>query len=151
MTTLLVQELKTELVQEFTLGLSDRYNIGSFIPYLYVHNAPAGTFTFTITKDSVDIFSQTFTSSDIKAAEGTVNNYLHVFYPIVPDTNVFMECGDFSAKLTASGYAYSSSSFLGWIQQHEDLNNILDYVPATDAENPLAMRIKIYKEGLLCA
>lgn len=107
--------------------------------------APAGTFTLTVSQDSIDLCSKSFTSADIKTALSTVNNYAHVFYPVIFDNPVFFERGLFDVTLTASGYSASSSSFIGWIQQHEDLNNILDYESFTADKNPLALRIKIYR------
>ena len=147
MTTLLVETLKTELEQEIRLENSERYNIGAIIPYLYLHNAPSGTFSLEILSGVTSVFSQSFTSSDIKTAIGTSDNYAHVFYPIVPQNPVQLDAGVYTIKLTASGYTALGSSFLGWIRQHENLNNILDYVPASDDENPLAVRLKVFKRG----
>lgn len=149
MSTLLIQELKDELSQEFKLNLSERFIIASFAPYLYIHNAPAGTFTLDIIKNSAIIYSVDFTAAEIIADMGASSDYVRAFYPFLPDFPLAMEKGTFTAKLSATGYAYNNSSFIGWIQQHEDLNNLLDYVPVDDTKNPLAMRIKIYKQGLL--
>jgi membrane-bound metal-dependent hydrolase YbcI (DUF457 family) len=149
MTTLVVHELVTELAQEFTLNLARRYDVAAFYPYLYMHNAPAGTFTFSILQGVTTIFSKAFTSADIKSALSTANNYAHVFYPVIPSDPLLLNSGDYTAKITASGYTFSVSSFLGWIQQHEDLNNELDYTPANDIENPLSMRIKETRKALL--
>ena len=145
---LLVETLETELSQDFTFSNESRYNIGAIIPYLYLHNAPSGTFQIELIKDSVTLYSETFTSSDIKASVPTVHNYVHIFYPIVPDHPIYLEKGSFTVKLSASGYSVSSSSFIGWIRQFEDLNNILDYIPADDGHNPLATRIKVYERGI---
>jgi hypothetical protein len=146
-TTLLVETLKTELEQEIRLENSERYSIGAIIPYLYLHNAPSGTFTLEILSGATSLFSQSFTSVNIKTALGTTNNYGHVFYPIVPLNPVQLDAGTYKIKLSSVGYTVSGSSFLGWIRQHEDLNNKLDYVPASDSDNPLAIRLKVFKRG----
>jgi hypothetical protein len=146
-TTLLVETLKTELEQEIRLENYERYNIGAIIPYLYLHNAPAGTFTLEIISGATSLFSQSFTSNDIKLSLETVNNYAHVFYPIVPLIPIQLNAGTYKIKLSSSGYTVSGNSFLGWIRQHEDLNNKLDYVPASDSDNPLAIRLKVFKRG----
>jgi hypothetical protein len=149
MSTLLVQGLKTELSQVFNLKLSERYMIGAFSPYLYIHNAPAGTFLFEVIKNSVTIFESFFTSDSLLDDMGTIHNHAHVFFPFMPDFPVQLSKGEFTVKLSASGYTYTDSSFIGWVQQHENIQNEMDYVPVTDDQNSLAMRLKIYKQGLL--
>jgi hypothetical protein len=152
MTTLLVQRLSpdTPLTQELTIELSKRYHIGSLAPYLYIHNAPAGSFKFSLLRDDdSEVFSETFTSEDIKEALNTVNNYAHVFKPFIPAIKTKIEAGNYTAKLEAiSGYNLTFSSFIGWVQQHEDLNNDLAYEPSNDSQNPLATRLKILKRGI---
>jgi len=147
-TTLVLKELITTLEQDINFNLNVRYNIGALIPYIYMHNAPAGTFTIELIKSSVTIFSNTFTSVDLKASLGTTDNYAHVFYPIVPTDTVQIERGIYTVKLSSSGYTYNSSSFLGWCQQYVNIQGTLDYVPANYSENPLSIRVKTYKEGI---
>ena len=74
MTTLLVETLKTELSQEIRLENQERYTIGAIIPYLYIHNSPVGTFTLEILNGVTSVFSQSFTSADIKTAIGASDN-----------------------------------------------------------------------------
>ena len=152
MTTLLAKRLFNGFALEHTFNLKSqsRYHIQSIAPYIYMHNAPAGTFTMSIydVSDESQVFTQSFTSSAIKAALSTSNNYAHAFYPIIPNTKLKLGAGTYRAELTSSGYTYGAESFLGWVQQHEDLNNELDYTPANDLENPLALRIKELKEGI---
>jgi len=107
-----------------------------------MHNAPAGTFTLAIKRGSETAFSASFTSADIKTSLATANNFAHVFFPIVPSQPFHLDRGTYSVELSATGYTATDASFLGWIQQHEDLNNILDYVPSGDDQNPLALRLK---------
>lgn len=152
MSTLLIETLDAvdPLVQQFRLSLDTRYVIGAFIPYLYMHNAPNGIFTFSLLNaDDVTVFSQSFTSADIKASLNTLNDYAHVFFPVVPSTPMILEKGLYTAKLQASGgYDQMANGFLAWIKQHEDLNNELDYTPSIDLQNPLALRLKILKQGI---
>ena len=149
MTQLLVEPLAIdELTQEIRLRRSERYQIGAFIPYLYLHNAPLGTFNFIVEKNSIILFQKSFTSADIKTSMGTTSDYLHCFYPIIPTNPVQLESGLYTLKLTSTGYSNSSTSFIGWIRQFEDLNNTLDYVPLDDDHNPLAIRLKIYDRGI---
>ena len=149
MSVLVVETLGSiPLEQEFRLALESRYNIGAFIPYLFMFNAPVGTFTFSIIdSDSNTVFTQDFTSTDIKQALNTSDNYAHSFHPIIPENPCLLERGLYTARLSASGYT-TVGGHLGWIRQHEDLNNVLDYTPLTDADNPLALRLKIYEQGI---
>lgn len=150
MSTLLLQRLFSgaTLKQDFSFKLQTRYNVGSIAPYLYVHNIPAGTFTLTLKQGETALFEGSFTSAEMKAAIGTTQNYFHVFYPVIAEPALKLERGTYTIELTSSGYEYEMNSFVGWIQQHENLNNELDYEPASDVENPLAFRIKVYKEGI---
>jgi hypothetical protein len=110
---------------------------------------PSGTFSFTVKNENDDtVFNKTFTAADLKTALNTTNNYFHTFHPLVSTNPVQLGEGSYSATLSSSGYTYSSSSYIAWIQQHENLNNILDYTPLSDNENPLAMRLKIYSQGI---
>lgn len=143
MSTLVVQKLNTELSQDFRLSLDTRYNIGAVIPYLYMHNAPTGSFTVSVKSGATTLASNSFTCSDIKTSLGTAFNYAHVFYPVNFETTQLGK-GTYTLELSASGYSPSESSYVGWVQQHEDLNNLLDYEPLSDAQNPLAFRLKIW-------
>ena len=149
MSTLLVEKLRDLLSQEFTVTDEDRHHVGAFIPYIYMHNAPAGTFIFSVKNSSnVTIFSKSFTSIDIKASLNTSQNYAHVFYPIIPANPIQLEKGNYIFTMSSSEYNNSSSSFLGWIRQYESLNNILGYETTDDGQNPLATRLKVYERGI---
>jgi len=146
-TTLLAEPLYTELSHNFTLSF-ERYSIGAISPYLYIHNTPSGTFTFSLSSTQGVIFTSTFSCAQIKTAMSTTDNYIHAFYPIIPSAPLPLTSGSYTAKLTSSGYTYSSGAFIAWVKQFEDLNNELGYTPIDDSENPLAMRIKVYKRGV---
>lgn len=144
MTTLVCQKLVSTLTQEIRLANDVRYNIAAMCPYVLMIGAPAGTFTLSIS-NGANIASKTFTCADIKSSLSTVNNYAHTFHPVIFDNPVFLERGNYDIILSASGYTPGPSSFIGWIQQHEDLNNELDYESLTADKNPLALRLKVYR------
>lgn len=148
MTTLVVEPLVTTLEQNFLYKLEGRATLLSIAPYLLMNNAPSGTFTFTLLKGATTVYSKTFTSADIKTALNTTRNYAHVFYPIVPELPLLIEKGEYTAKLSATGYTYAAATYLGWIRQHEDLNEELEYVSNGISTKPLAMRRKILKQGI---
>lgn len=144
---LLVETLTNEFSQVINYE-GERVSIGAFIPYLYCHNA-VGTFTFRVESNAGIIFSQQFSISDIKTSLNTANDYFHVFYPIIPINPVQLESGQYTFKLIAPmGYSPTQSSFIGWVKQHEDIQNSMDYTPASDSENTFAIRFKVYKEGI---
>jgi len=145
---LLSQILEDELSQEYVFLFNKRQPIGAFYPYLLIVGAPSGTFTFSVEKDSEEIFSKEFTSADIKASLPTSNNHVHTFFPVIPTNPIYMEEGEFTCTISHSGYSPTSSSYLAWLQQFEDVQNDTEYTALSDDENPLAMRIKVFKEGI---
>lgn len=110
--------------------------------------SPIGTFTLEMTGPNGVVISESFSSNDIKNAIGTTDNYAHVFYPIIPIDPVQIESGSFTIKLTSSGYSPTESAFIGWVQQHENIQNEMSYIPADDTSNTFAIRFKSYKEGI---
>ena len=148
---LLVEELRdgSSLSQSFSFNLEKRAEIKGFYPYLFMSNAPTGTFTFSVTGTNGFSFSKSFTSQDIKNCIPTVNSNIHVFFPILPSAPIFLSKGDYTMTLSSTGYFYNRGSFVGWIKQFENLNVPLSYTPSNDAENPLAFRLKVFKEGIL--
>ena len=150
MTTLVVTELRTSLTQSYSFDLNERAHIGSVSPYIYIHNAPAGNFSLTLSQNSNVVISKSFDCNDLLSELGTVDDFAHGFFPFIDDSLMIVENGDFTVTLTAvSGYSYNESSFIGWVRQHEDIQNAMNYTPLNDSENPLAARIKIYKQGIL--
>lgn len=146
MSTLLVQTLYTQLEQEIEYTGENRVLMAAFIPYLYFHNVTGATFRFEIERDSSVIFSQEFTSSDISASVG--GQYAHVFYPIVPTNPVQLEAAVYTFRILAvSGYT-AGASFIGWIQQYQDTQNSMDYIPKDDSQISFAIRFKQYQEGI---
>ena len=147
MSTILNVKLVTELTQDLNLNGNERVHVAGFFPYLLVFNSPSGTFTFSVIRNTEILYSKSFTSTDIKTSLSTTDNYAHVFYPIIPDNPMQLERGLYTFKISASGYTASDSSYLGWIQQFENLQTDLDYTATNSTFNPLAIRIKAYKRG----
>jgi hypothetical protein len=147
-TKLVVEPLKTELEQEFNFKLEGRCILAAIAPYLYMHNSPAGTFQFSVYKADDLVFMKEFTSAEIKAALQTTDGYVHSFHPMIPINPVFFTKGTYRANLAAIGYTFSDDSYLGWVRQHENVQDELEYTPSNNMHNPLAMRRKILKRGI---
>jgi hypothetical protein len=149
MTTLVCQTLVNSLEQRVNFNHNKRYHVGCISPYLLMVNSPAGTFTFKIFKNSTEIFSKNFNSNDIKASFETSNDFAHVFYPVIPDQPLFLDRGEYTFRIEQSGYSPTQSTFLAWIQQHENKQVNMDYEPFDDSENTFSFRIKTYRQGIL--
>lgn len=149
MTTLLVEPLNSELTQEMEYTLNERCHLGAIIPYLYLHNASADYFRVSLKKSGSTLFSKDFTVTEVKTSLSTSNNYAHVFYPIIPTNPVQIYSGTYTVHLEAGpNYNPTESSFIGWVRQFEDVQNEVNYTVTSDDSNPLALRLKIYKEGV---
>jgi hypothetical protein len=140
-TTLVIEELKTTLTQEFTILTKPRMNIVQIRPHLYVHNSPSGTFTFSILDSSNNVLiSSNFQSQSLYDALDTVNQYAHGYFNMMLN-EISLDVGTYKLRLSSSGYTFSEISYLGWVRDHEDLKNPISYTPASDLENPLSFEI----------
>ena len=145
MSILLVETLQTELVQDIDYEGETRVEIAAFIPYIYFHNVTGAVFTFKIERDSEIIFTQDFTSEEIRLVTG---NYAHVFYPIIPINPVQIEAGSYKFKIKAKSGYLAGEQFIGWIKQYVDVQNEMSYTPIDDSQNTFAIRFKKYREGI---
>ena len=145
MSTVMYQPLTTELSEIIRIENYGRHHIASICPYIFINGNPSGQFKFQILEQSTTIFEHIFTAQDVLNVMGTLNNYAHVFFPIVPENPLYLKNGNYTLKLSATGYSFSTNSHIGWCQQFENVQNEMDYIPTNDVENPLAFRIKIYK------
>jgi hypothetical protein len=142
----MVQSLYTTLEQEIRLSHEGFYTLVGIEPYIAIVGAPAGTFTFSILSGATTLFSSTFTSADIKTKLNTANNHAHIYYPFTP--SIKLKKGLYKLKLSASSYTPTTTSFISWVQQHENIQVPMDYIPSGDWDNTLTYRIKLIKEGM---
>jgi hypothetical protein len=119
---LYVEELRaTALVQVFERTdtcLLDRVRL-----HIYKHLSPAGTFTVSVT-DSADnvIVSKSQSLADMQA-DGSADlqaNYYHGHVSFIFDTKATLRPGTYKVKLSASGYTFSESAFIGWCKAWDD-------------------------------
>jgi hypothetical protein len=141
MTTLVVEELKTTLTQNFTIDLNRRYTIAGIRPYIYMHNAPAGTFTLTLKEGVNSLASQTFTSTEIKSNLSTVDNYAHIYKALTFTNPIHLSKGSYSLTLSSSGYTFSTGSYLAWVKEYENIFNTTDGANDTDFNNPMSFQL----------
>lgn len=116
MSTIVVDELITELVQEIKINRPT--SLAAFRPWVYSHNNPEGNFSFIIEKDSLPVKIFSFTNNDLKTALNVTQPYFHGRYAI-PVTPFILHRGTYTIKLTASGYTYNPNCFVGWCKDVE--------------------------------
>ncbi len=145
MTQRVVERLEGSMSQTFTLANDENYNVAYIRPLLYVYNSPAGTFTLTVTQGT---FTQSvnFTASDIQTALGTSDDYFYAWYRLNFTDQLSLKKGNFTITLSSSGYTFSESAWLGWVQEHEFRFNDLSYTPASDDDGPLSTQLFVYRK-----
>lgn len=127
-----VKPLDTTLTQEFKVE-NNRVQLAGLKPHLYFHNAPAGTFTMTLKNSNRTIASTTFTAASVKTELGTANDYFHI-YKLLSFEAVLL--GTYELELSASGYTFAESSYIGWIKDHENIVGDTYGGVARDSELP---------------
>lgn len=145
MTTLVVHDLDTYASQSFVVQNGNRLVIESVRPYLYFHNAPAGTFTLSLYSGATLLDSADITFAEVQTALATTDNYIHAYCRFEFENNPVLPPGSYELKLTASGYTRTNASYAGWVALHEDLINDISYAPANDSENPLTFQLWGYR------
>lgn len=139
---LVCRELRTTLDQPFELLLDKRYQIAEVAVNVLMYNAPLGDFTFEILKSGSPVYSFQFDSDYIKAELATADNYAHLYLPL--PANVMLSRGQYVARLSAANYTYSSSSFIGWINDWEGFK--FDEITEQALERPNAFRMITYDD-----
>jgi hypothetical protein len=148
-TDLLVEEFVDELEQPFTWNFRTRAQLAAIMPYIYVHNNPAGAFTLSVL-DSLDnlIAAESFDAADVYAAievDPGVRPYAHVHLPLLLASPKSLPPGEYKLKLESTGYTFSESSYLAWVKEHENLCVPLGYSPTSHAQNPMTYKLWVYE------
>jgi hypothetical protein len=138
---LLVEELISEISQEFQLIGGKIFHANGIRPYLYAHNNPLGTFTFTLLSGVNELSSVSFTSSQLYSALQTSDDFIHLVYDLEFPHVLPLKNGVYKLKLTASGYTFNPDCFLGWVKEHEDLKFPVSTIPTSDDQNPLTFEL----------
>lgn len=143
MSTLVVDELKNTLSQTITLDNTKRYSVEGIYPHLIVYGNPSGSFLFELIKGSTTVISKSYFATDIKNAIPTVDDYAHLYLPILPDNKTQIDGGDYTLKLTSSSYLFSESDYIGWCRSFESFDYVNDLGQNTSSELKYDIRIKI--------
>jgi hypothetical protein len=130
----IVHELRTSLYQEFTVTGRDR-EIYALRPHLAKYGSPAGTFYMEVQDSSGQVIatSESFTASQILPDNGT---YPHGYQRFL--ISCALKVGRvIRVALKASGYTFSESAYIGWLNDYDLRSNAISYTPASDLEAPL--------------
>lgn len=141
MTTFVIHELVTNLIQPFNVNVGYRLQMHTVRPYLFFNDAPAGTFTLGLYSGATLLDSDSITFAQIKSYIATTDDYIAAFCSFRFSSNPVLNPGVYSLKLTSTGYAYDQAIYVGWISLHENLINQITYSPVSDEENPLTYQL----------
>ncbi len=83
-----------------------RIIVNSIRPYLYMHNAPAGTFTLTLNDEAGALVSKSFTSAEIKSDMETTDNYGYIYKTLIFDEKIQL-----TKKITRWNYHHRDIRF----------------------------------------
>lgn len=139
MTTLVVDELLTSFEQP--IRIKQKIMIASIKAHLYVHNMPSGNFVFSIEKEGNHYAAFNFTCADLRSSFGGSENFFHVFMPFTFAGGTVFDRGDYTFKITQTGYIYSASAFLGWCKDFGGYFGDISDPEAEFTEYPYSFRI----------
>lgn len=140
MSYLVVDELQTTLTQQINLKYDRIYHLAGIKINILMYNAPSGTFTLSVKNaGGTTLASADFTSADIKSDLSTSDNYAYLYKAL--NIELPLKKGSYDLVLSSSGYTYSSSSFIGWIKDYENIFNATETAPANFTENPFDVLI----------
>jgi hypothetical protein len=144
MSRVVVEELITTLTQNFTV--TTPINIGGIKPKLFNSNASASDVTIDLLQSGNVLFTKTLTLAQIKLMGNTTLNNWHGFISFTSPTSIYLSEGDYQIRLSASGYTYSKTNFIGWCKEYDCyFGNILG-TPLTNYKLfPYSYRLIEYK------
>jgi len=141
---LVVSELITTLSQTVTITGEERLSFASIRPYIYMHNAPAGTFTLSVKSGAATLISKSFTSSEIKSDLTTTDDYAHLWKALIFDNPFQLGKGEYELELSSSGYSFSNTSYIGWVKEHENRFNDQTGEEVSDFSGPYSYQFLTY-------
>ncbi len=125
MSTHIVHDLETtDLEQSFTV--EESRTVKSIAIKTYLHNDPSGTFTLSLKlSDDTLVEAKSLTWAEIAAGGGFTANEYHYGYLLFEFDNYInlYDLVDYKLVLSSSGYTFAETSYLGWIEPHENILN----------------------------
>lgn len=141
MSTIVCDELKSTLTQQINLKNDRNHLIEGVKLHVVNYGSPAGTFTLSLKQGVNVLTSVSFTSNDIKEVYGTSDDYGYFYIPLVFDNFVNLKKGSYDFELSATGYTYGTSSFIGWVRSFENIFNTRENEYESFQTNPFDVLI----------
>jgi hypothetical protein len=121
-------------------------NIGGVKPYLLAATPSLTSITIEILQGVTTIFSKTLSLAEIKSMGSTTLDNWHGFIPFHGDASTYLVAGDYTLRLSAIGYTYSNSNFIGWCKDRVCIiGNIYGTTPTNYTMNPYSYRLIEYQ------
>lgn len=139
MTTLVVDELISSFEQPVVIKKTIKALSIKF--HFYVHNMPSGSFKFEIWK-GLNLYAEfPFSCNDLRSSFGGSSQYFRVFYPFGVGSNITLYEGEYTFKITSTGYTYSASSFLSLCKDWQGVFGEISDENAEFTDYPYSFRI----------
>jgi len=145
---LVVNELESSLTVDVVFDGTNS-EVHAIRPYLYVHNSPAGSLKVSLmdSAGTTTIASKEMTIAALIAGLNSFSNYYHGYVLFELDNTAFIADGNYKIKLEGTnGYSFDEADYIGWISEHEDRKNDMNFTPAGDDENSFSYEVWSYKE-----
>ena len=141
MTTLVVEDLKTTLTQDFEV--LQRRTVTNIRPYLVFANDPSGTYTITVKDGATALASKSLTMAEIiSGGVWNANEYHYGFINFDLDNEAILNTNrTYTIEYSSSGYTFDLAAYTSWIKPHEDLINTTDETITTDSQNPFGFQL----------
>lgn len=137
MTTLVVEDLYTDLEQNFTVETD--INVLSIKVHLFSYNTPIGDFYFELLKDAALIKSEYFNNTILKNSFGGVEDYFRVMFPFFVNQNLKLTRGEYTLRIRSENYTNNGNSFLSWCSDWQGFGRVINAGDFTTM--PLTFRI----------
>jgi hypothetical protein len=146
MTVIAVDKLETEnITQNFTIKEDiERLTLRYLRTYLYISNrssiATNAVFTLSIKSGTATLGESSISMADINNI--ITKEYAHGYFKFEFLPAIVLRPGEYMAELSFTDYTYTSSNYIGWVKEVENL--IVDNYGETatkGADNPHGIRI----------
>jgi len=144
MSFLTIHELGNEEAEfEQVLTLEKDILINAIRPYIYKHNSPAGTIRMAIWKNAAEIAYGELTSTEMENLDDDLANFDFAHGHMRFDLNRFVRLrkGEYTIKMSSTGYTFSESAYFGWVKAHEDIRYSINGVSQNAFENPYTVEL----------
>jgi hypothetical protein len=147
MSSLVVNTIFENMEAERVYSGNGRVPLCSIIPMLYFHGVSTGSIRLIVSFDGEEIGMKELLISDIRDQLSGTGNYFYCYVPFVFDQPILVRNGEYKFKIEVP--SFPNEQFIGWISQHEDIQTEINYNVIGDINNPLTIRFKQYREGIL--